>query len=109
MSVDARIKSAVDSFGFPVENSVYHGQAEEYLVFNYFTLPRTFGDDEPEHEEYFIQLHYFAPLRKNILEMKRQIKRAIVEAEFSYPSTVDASDNEARHIVFEFKTIEGAD
>lgn len=109
MSVDKKIVNAVRNFNMPVVNSVYFGPEEEYLVFNYFTLPRTFGDDEPEHEEYFLQLHYFAPLGKNILEMKKQIKRAIKEAGFTYPSTTDASDNEARHVVFEFRTIEGAD
>lgn len=109
MSVDARIIAAIKGFGDPIENSVYHGDAEQYYVFNYFTLPRTFGDNEPEHEEYFIQLHLFAPLGKNILARKRETKRAIVAAGFTYPSTTDASDAEARHIVFEFRTIEGAD
>lgn len=109
MSVDSRLIEALKSLELPAENGVYFGKEKEYLVFNYFTLPRTFGDNEPEHEEYFIQLHYFAPLGKNILEMKKHIKRAIKEAGFTYPSTTDASDSEARHIVFEFETVEGAD
>lgn len=109
MSVDSRIMSALAAFGDPVENGVYHGDAEQYYVFNYFTLPRTFGDNEPEHEEYFIQLHLFAPLGKNILPRKRATKRALAAAGFTYPSTTDASDDEARHIVFEFQTVEGVD
>lgn len=109
MNLNQRIREALTEICDVIVPQVYTGDAQEYIVFNYFTLPTTFGDNEPEHEVYYIQLHYFAPLGKNILEMKKQIKRAIKEAGFTYPSTTDASDNEARHVVFEFRTIEGAD
>ena len=109
MTVDAKIMAALSPFGDPVERSVYHGDAKRYYTFNYTTLAADFGDDEPQHERYLIQVHLFAPLNENILQQVRKTKKALYAAGFVYPDTRDSSDDDSRHIVFESETAEAVD
>lgn len=109
MSVDAQIKSALEAFGDPIENAIFHGKEERYYVFNYSTVGADYADDGPGHERYLIQVHLFAPLRENITQRIKQTKRALFDAGFTWPELVNASDEEGRHIVFECETAGGID
>lgn len=109
MTVDARIKAALDAFGDPVENAVYTGSENRYYVFNYITTGALFADDDPSAEHYFIQVHLFAPLDENVTERIKQTKQALNKAGFTWPETTNATDDEARHIVFECEYVEGVD
>lgn len=109
MSVDAQIKHALSEFGDPVENAVYIGEAERYYVFDYSTIGTDFADDEPGHERYLVHVHLFAPLEENVTRRVKQTKKALLNAGFTWPETVNASDDEGRHIVFECETAEGVD
>lgn len=109
MTVDARIKAALDVFGDPVENAVYNGSENRYYVFNYVTNGELFADDEPSAETYSIQVHLFAPLDENIVELIKQTKKVLNNAGFTWPRTTNASDEESRHIVFECEYVEGVD
>lgn len=108
MSVAEDLRQALAFAGLPIAYGTYMGAAETYLVFNYTTMPTHFADDAPLHERYLIQVHLFAPLENNTTALERQIKRALADNEFDYPSTVDASDESrqgnagaTRHLVFE--------
>ena len=109
MSIDALIRSALIGFGDPVENGVSLADVPRYYVFNYTTIPIDFGDDTPQHDRYLVQVHLFAPLTENITARKRETKRALYRAGFTWPSTEDASDSGSRHIVFECEIAEGVD
>lgn len=109
MTVDERIKAALDVFDDPVENSVYQGKAAQYYTFNYSTLGADFGDDAPQHERYLVQVHFFAPLNVNVTSRVRETKGALFGAGFTWPETVNASDENGRHIVFECEIADGAD
>lgn len=106
-SIDSRIVDALSEFGLEIEKSVYTGQKKKYFVFNYSTIPDDFSDDAPEHERYLIQVHLFAPpFEKNINQMIKSVKTAIYNAGFIFPETVDDSDSDWRHIVFETEDAE---
>lgn len=109
MTVDARIKAALEPFGDPVENVVYQSTEKQYYTFNYSTLGADYGDDAPGHERYLIQVHYFAPLNVNITQRVKETKRALAAAGFTYPETVNATDEDGRHIVFECETAGAAE
>ena len=109
MTVDEKIKAALDPFGDPVENSIYQGKEEQYYTFNYSTLGTNYGDDTPQHEKYLVQVHYFAPLNVNITQRVKETKRAIVAAGFTYPKTVNGTDEDGRHIIFECEAVEAAE
>lgn len=109
MSVDSKIKSALSTFGDPVENTEYKGEAARYYVFNYSSTGADFADDEPGHEKYFVQVHLFAPLCENLTKRIKQTKRALFDAGFTWPEMVNASDGDWRHLVFECEIAEGVD
>lgn len=109
MTVDARIKAALDVFGDPVENALYSSESDRYYVFNYTTAGAIYADDDPSAETYFIQVHLFAPLDENIAERIKQTKKVLNNAGFTWPRTTNASDEESRHIVFECEYVEGVD
>ena len=105
-SVDDRIRSALISLELDIYNSVYLGKQEKYLVFNYSTVGIGYADDEATAERYLCQLHLFAPLTDDITELTKRIKQLIRNSGFTHPETTNASDEEGRHIVFEFEWAE---
>ena len=109
MTVDAKLKSILETFGDPVEAGTYTGQATRYYTFNYSTLPSDFADDTPQHERYHVQVHLFAPLDENINAQVRKTKAALAAGGFQWPSVTNASDESRRHIVFETEISEGVE
>ena len=110
MSVDDKIMAALTPFGDPVYRAVYQGEEKRYYTFNYVTMPANFADDEPQHERYLVQVHFFAPLDGgNLLSRIAKTKRALVDEGFLYPQTGDESDEDGRHIVFETEIAQGTE
>ena len=81
---------------------------EVYIVFNYFTTPDDFGDDEPEHEVVSVQVHLFCPGGFNSLAMRKRIKKSLDSAGFTFPSATDLSDRDGQHHLFECMIAVGA-
>lgn len=109
MTVDARLKSVLKTFGDPISNGTYKGKATRYYTFNYSTLPSDYADDMPQHERYLVQVHLFAPLDENVNAQARKTKAALAAAGFQWPSVTNASDESGRHIVFETEISEGVE
>lgn len=109
MSVASRICQAVAFTGYPCEQVSYDGHAETYFVFNMFSTPDDFADDDAGAEVWFVQLHLFAPFTLDTTALRKQIKAAIRDAGFTAPSMTDASapkrveDGTEQHLVFEFE------
>lgn len=75
--------------------------AEVYCVFNYTEAATLFADDEPQAVDYLIQLHLYLPPRQTPIRMKRQLRRAMLDAGFAAGDFTNASDEEAQHYVLE--------
>ena len=106
MSVEEKIIAALAPFGDPVEKSLLYAAAQDlpprYYTFSCSSFGADFGDDEPGHERWLVTVHYFAPLyNEDVPGRVKKAKRALYRAGFTWPSTVDASDQEGQHIVFE--------
>jgi len=107
MSINSDIINALSSLSLPVCPDVYDGDADEYITFNYFSQGDDFADDAPQHETYFVQVHYICPLKKNSLSIRNQIKDALFTAGFTWPtvtnamSTAYARDVDEQHWAFE--------
>lgn len=115
ITVDTKLMYALRNLA-PVWNSVKESESADqslesktYFVFNYSTFGSGYADNDPTAEIFLIQVHLFAPLGTNLTRIKRKTKAALHEAGFTWPETVDASDEEGRHIVFEFQYAEGLD
>lgn len=110
MSVEARVKAALDVFGDPVEKSVLDAAAKKhparYYTFSCNSFGADFGDDAPGCERCLVTIHLFAPLDENCIKRVKATKQALFAAGFTWPQTVDASDQDGQHIVFECETVQ---
>jgi len=112
MSVADGIISAVSFTGLPCYNGAYEGQESAFLTINMDAIPDNFADDAPQYDRWLVQLHLFAPYTLDTTTLRRQIRDALHNAGFTYPSLVDASADKAlsdgteQHIVFEFEVPE---
>lgn len=100
-NIDACLREVLLPYGLEIETPIYRGTANKYITYNYTTVPESFGDDAPEREKYLIQIHLVTSLNDNIHAMVRSIKKALSEADFSYPESCDISSADERHIVLE--------
>ncbi len=111
MSVEAQIKIALDPFGDPVEKGWLCAEASasppRYYTFSVSSRGDDFADDEPGCERCQITVHYFAPLAENTVARIKQTKQALHTAGFTWPSSIDASDEDGQHIVFECEDVQG--
>lgn len=104
MTVNEKIKNALEAFGLPVTTDFYGKGLDEYFTFNYADdRVADFGDDSPLHVVAYMQIHYFSPMGKDYLCMKKQVRKALFDAGFTYPSVTDATivENGIRHLIFE--------
>lgn len=103
MTINDQIRSALEPIGWPIVADNMSPGFSKFFVFNYTSLPDNFGDNEPQHERYLVQIHLFAPHKENTVRVRKQCKQCIFEAGFTFPSMVDASDETGQHWVFEFE------
>ena len=80
--------------------------AEVYCVFNYTESPDVFGDDEPQAIRYLIQLHLYLPLGQTPIRLKRQLRRAMLDAGLAVGDYTNASDLKGQHYVLECQTLD---
>jgi hypothetical protein len=107
MSIDATIRTALTPIVPIVKPNVHTGTELEYIVFNYTELPTLHADDRPHAIRYLVQLHWYLPTNVNPNAKKKQIKNALMSADFTYPSVINASDGEGQHFVFECQYVDG--
>lgn len=111
VSVEARIVDALRPFGDPVEKSLLYAASNKrprrYYTFTVQSFGDAYGDDEPGCERWLVQVHLFAPLAENCIRRAAQTKKALFEAGFTWPSMVDATDQDGQHYVFECETAAG--
>lgn len=86
---------------------LYHGNSKEYAVFRTSIRPIEFADDIGEDEEIRVEIHYVAPYEKNIIEMRRSIRRSIRQTFAASAEESEASDEYAQYFIYEFTVQEG--
>lgn len=104
MTVNEKIIQALTPLDIPVTADFYGGGEEEYITFNYADdRGGDFGDNAPLHAVAYMQIHYFAPMEKNYLSIKKRIRKALFTTGFTYPDVTDATltGEGIRHLVFE--------
>lgn len=113
MSVEARVKAALDVFGDPVEKSVLDAAAKQrparYYTFSCNSLGDDFGDDAPGCERCLVSVHLFAPLGENCVRRVRETKGALFAAGFTWPQSVDATDQDGQHYVLECEGVDAVE
>lgn len=107
MSINETIRAAVLPLVPVCEPDVYGGDAEEYCTFNYSELPAILAEGRPDCILYVLQLHWFLPAGVNPLRKKVQLRQALLAAGCTYPNTINASDEDGQHYVFECQFADG--
>ncbi len=111
--MNAEIKTALSSFGDPVEAGEVvfpPGEApSRYYSFNYSILGADFSDDAPNYQRYLVQVHFFCPRTFDSVQRIAQTQRALFSAGFTWPDVIFASDEDGQHIVFECEGVEVVD
>lgn len=112
MSINETIIRAVTPIVPVCVPDVYKPDAGEtpetvYCVFNYTETPEVFGDDEPEVIRYLVQLHLYLPLGQTSVQLKRQLRRAMLDAGLTVGDFTNSSDLEGQHYVLECEWADG--
>ncbi|MCD8200370.1 MAG: hypothetical protein LUD25_05425 [Coriobacteriaceae bacterium] len=110
MTMNQRIISVVNDLAPCYPWEAYEGSGDKslsrYFVFNYDVYPHEFGDDTTPYERYSIQLHYFCPLADDTVAFRKDIRKRIYTADFTWPMETNASDNDGQHYCWEFDGLE---
>lgn len=104
MTVNEIIVNTLERFKIPVKADFYGGGEEEYFTFNYSSdRGELFGDCEPNEVVVSVQIHYFLPMDKDYLEMKKKIRKSLFDSGFTYPEVTNLTepDGNIRHLIFE--------
>lgn len=106
MTIEQRIIAALEFTGYKVYNNTFTSTDRAYFVFVINISPELFANDEAQYGINNITLHFYCPVEQDTVALRKQIKRSLQAAEFTYPNEVDASDEHMQHIVFEFEVEE---
>ena len=107
MNVDAALQGALRPLGLPVYQHRYTGEEIRYITTKHSTIQAVFGEGTPEAAVHMVQVHLFLPAEENPTELKLRVSRALGEADFTWPSETDASDEDGQHYVFECEYANG--
>lgn len=108
-SVNKMITAALTPFGFPVAEKLYRGKKDRYFVYNITDdNPEDAGDDTVQAYVAYVQIQYVCPVDESYTDIKRRIRKALINAGFTPPSVDDVSDltdqvetERIRRLVFE--------
>lgn len=106
MSIEERLIAAVTPVVPVCVHGVYTGTEEVYCTFNLSQTPDSFGDDEPEVLRCSGMLHLYMPATGDPRTLRRQLRRALLEADLGAAIVEDASDADNVHLVFEFEALD---
>lgn len=108
MMINKSIIDALKPICPNVYPDVYTGDEKEYIVFTFDIQPDNFGDDRPFHITYDARVHYVCPLKKDAISTRIAIMEALFTMDnliVTYPSEVNASDDEGQHFVYDFEVL----
>ena len=115
MTVNERSIAALSPLGYPVVPDLYTGTQTVYLTFHYSVRGAFFADDAPGYDVYLTQVHLSAPFGWDSVEARKEIKKRLFTAGFTWPEETDAGNEtraeraDGQHIVFECELEEGVE
>lgn len=103
MTVNEKIIVALRPLGITVTPDFFGDGEKEYITFNYADdRAEEFGDDRPLGVVAYMQIHYFLPIEKDYLSNKKEIRRLLFSAGFTYPEVTELTEGKTtRHLIFE--------
>ncbi len=99
----------IDAIGdiVPVYPDWYGGDEKEYVTFLYSEIPVMNANNQPMFDRITTYIHLFAPLGKNVLALKAQIRKKLTMSGFTYPTTTNATNDDSQHFVMQCEYCRG--
>ncbi len=107
MSIDERIRTALQPIVSTVSPNLYDGPETEYIVYQYDEAGILYAGDRPRMILFRLMVHLFLPTGQNPRSLKRRIREALHEAGGTWPAVTNAGDRDGQHYVFECEMMEG--
>lgn len=109
MSINEIVISALSQLDLPIALNNYDNKdnLDKYIVWNVSNdSGYLHADDEPLYDNVSIQVHLFIKDNINYLQLKKDIRNALSNANFTYPDVTILHEIEEKlnHIVFECET-----
>ena len=98
--LNQRIIEAVGPVAGVCVPDLYLGEQETYCTFNFTELPEGLGDNGMRAVRYLVQVAESVAIR-------RQLRAALLAADFTPPSITNATDELSQHYVYEFEDVGG--
>ena len=108
MTVNERLKAALEPLGEPMAPGTYTGPAETYITYNYGLIPAQSGDNWPLLYRALVQVHVVGPIGKPITPLVKRVMGALMGNEFTAPEVEPAGDQERQHMVIESECLVAA-
>ena len=106
MSINSTIISLLQDIA-PVYPDICNDDTlTRYFTFNYDSFFENFSDNESWEEVYFLQIHFFCPLKENTINLCKLIKNRLKTLEGTVMSITNANDKEGQHWIFEMQAFE---
>lgn len=89
------LKTVLKETGLPVSYWEYHGVKQEYIVYNEEAeQAANYGDNKPQNEIVWWQVHIFAPKSGAFREHRERLKTTLRQAGFSVSEIVTLYEEE---------------
>lgn len=98
--IDSTIINALSGFGVPIQPNGYTGTDLEYISYTYSELGALYADGKPHAIRYLLDLSWYLPHGKDPSRGKDSIRHLLRNAGATWPSIINASDEEGQHYVF---------
>ncbi len=109
MKSEDLLKKTLEETGLPVKPYEYKGAKPEYIVYNEEDERCTaYRDDRPEGVSVWWQVHLFTPSQADYREMKRRIRKMLLDAGFGVGAvrTLYEKETGTAHVVISCNIIE---
>lgn len=74
------IKQILSPIGIPIDYGTYLGTANEFIVFNVWSVPMLHADDKEIGTNYTVQIDIFSP--NNLLKIANEVNSRMINAGF---------------------------
>lgn len=106
MNVNDKIMTIQELTGIEVQQNLYNGDAEEWIVFNYADeRSNSFADDAPTSDTVYLMIHLYT--KRDFLDLKEAIKTYLEKEGFDDISIQSYYEDGWNNVVFECEYTQG--
>ncbi len=106
MSANEIIRGALAPTGLTCVPDTHVPGAGTYYTFTVYTVPTAWGNNSPDAEICSVSVHLWGPSKDNLLALRAKTRRLLHNAGMTWPSEIDASDEDGQHYLYECQVLQ---